>query len=252
MTESVERFSSRVENYAKYRPGYPAEIIDLLKAECHLMPESIVADIGSGTGKLSELFLQNGNTVLGVEPNAAMRISAEVALKNYPKFKSVDGTAESANIPSASVDFVTAGQAFHWFDPRKAKAEYHRILKPNGWAVLIWNERLLDTTAFLRDYEQLLLRYGTDYLVVRHEKAVSGISQFFPGNPCLRAFANIQEFDFAGLKGRVLSSSYTPEPNHPNYNPMLNDLRELFKQYETDGKIRIDYETKVYYGRLGG
>ncbi len=251
MAQSVARFSSRVENYIRYRPGYPAAIIALLKEECGLTPRAIVADIGSGTGKLSELFLKNGNEVLGIEPNAAMREAAERILETFSGFRSVDGTAEATSLASASVDFVTAGQAFHWFDPTKAKKEAARIIKPEGWAVLIWNERHLDTTPFLREYEQFLLRFGTDYQDVRHENAVEAISKFFaPEDVRLQSFANAQDFNFEGLMGRVLSSSYIPEPEHPNFESMLQSLKEIFDRHQIDGRIRFDYETRVYYGHL--
>ena len=251
MAQSVERFSSRVANYVRYRPGYPPAIIDLLKTECGLTSESLIADIGSGPGKLSELFLENGNVVFGVEPNAAMRVAAEEILKTYLGFRSVDGTAESTTLEPVSVDFVTAGQAFHWFDVTKAKAEARRILKPEGWCVLVWNERQVDTTPFLHDYEQFLLQYGSDYPVVRHENSVAAIADFFaPGNVRLESYPNSQEFDFEGLKGRLLSTSYIPELGHPNFDSMLRDLSDIFNKYEKDGRISFDYDTRVYYGGL--
>ena len=251
MSQSVERFSSRVENYARYRPGYPTAIVELLESECHLTSESVVADIGSGTGKLSEVFLNNGNVVFGVEPNAAMREAARRLLEVHPGFRSIDAAAESTTLASASVDFVTAGQAFHWFEPDKFKAEVARIIKPLGWAVLIWNERLIDTTPFLRAYEELLSQYGTDYQVVRHENSGEAIKSFFaPYDFKVKSFPNAQEFDFAGLKGRVLSSSYTPESTHPNFEPMLRNLNEIFEKYEKDGRISLDYDTKVYYSQI--
>ena len=251
MAQSVERFSSRVENYVRYRPGYPVAIVDLLKTECGLTPHSLVADIGSGTGKLSEIFLQNGNVVLGIEPNLAMRGAAEKIWQTYTKFKSIDATAESTTLPSASVDFVTAGQAFHWFEPARAKAEAARILKPEGWAVLVWNERKIDTTPFLREYEQFLLDYGTDYPVVRHENALDAIAMFFaPGDFALKSFPSNQDFDFESLKGRVLSSSYIPEPEHPNFEAMLRNLRAIFERHQRDGRIGFYYNTRVYYGHL--
>ncbi|HYN24061.1 MAG TPA: class I SAM-dependent methyltransferase, partial [Pyrinomonadaceae bacterium] len=161
MVDSISRFTTRVENYAKFRPTYPPSIIDLLRADCGLTEASVIADVGSGTGILSELFLKNGNTVYGVEPNAQMRTAAESLLSDYRRFNSIDGTAESTNLKSDSIDFVTAAQAFHWFEPKKTRAEFARILKPGGWVALIWNERRLDSTPLLRAYEQLLLRYGT-------------------------------------------------------------------------------------------
>jgi len=219
---SVERFSNRVENYVRYRPGYPAGILSLLTNECGLSPQSVIADVGSGTGKLAELFLQNGNLVIGIEPNAVMRSAGEKLLSHYPNFRSVDGTAEATTLANSSADFVTAGQAFHWFDPNKARLEFSRILKSDGWAVLIWNLRLVDTTPFLREFEALLLKYGTDYEQVRHENAVTAIKEFFsPKAPFFRSFANSQLFDFEGLKGRLLSSSYIPEPDNADFAPMI-------------------------------
>src|SRR5581483_9144642 len=157
---ATQRFSSRVDNYIRYRPGYPAEILALLKRECALKKESVIADIGSGTGLLSRMFLENGNVVYGVEPNSEMRKAGERLLASYSQFHSIAGTAESTTLPVRRVDFVTAAQAAHWFDRKKARAEFIRILKPGGWLVLVWNERCIDTP-FLRDYEQLLLTYAT-------------------------------------------------------------------------------------------
>jgi len=248
---SVERFSSRVENYIRYRPGYPAEILSALRSECGLSPDSVIADVGSGTGKLSELFLMNGNQVIGVEPNEAMRQAAERLLHQYSNFRSIDGSAEATSLGKSSVDFVTAGQAFHWFDPHKARLEFERILKPGGWVVLVWNLRLVDTTPFLRAYEAVLLKYGTDYEQVRHENAAPAIQQFFaPREPVVRTFPNRQVFDFDGLKGRVLSASYTPEPEHRNFAPMIDELKQVFEEHQINGHISFDYETQVFFGKI--
>ncbi|PYS30033.1 MAG: SAM-dependent methyltransferase, partial [Acidobacteria bacterium] len=133
-------------------------VTDLLTEECGLTQQSIIADIGSGTGILSELFLKNENQVLGVEPNAPMREAGERLLERYSKFKSIEGAAEATTLLDDSVDFVSAGQAFHWFDQKLARDEFSRILKPSGCVVLIWNERRIDSTPFLRAYEQILFR----------------------------------------------------------------------------------------------
>jgi SAM-dependent methyltransferase len=250
-TNSIQRFSSRVENYVRYRPGYPPEILDLLTAECGLSKHSIIADIGSGTGKLAEIFLRNGNLVFGVEPNSAMRTAAEGILRGNRQFKSIVGSAESTNLPTGSVDFITAGQAFHWFNRQKARREFFRILKPGGWGVIIWNERRLNASPFLRAYEQLLLKFGTDYREVRHENAAGEISRFFaPGNAAVRTFENLQEFDLEGLKGRLLSSSYTPEPGTEASLAMLKALEEVFANYASTGRVTFEYDTRVYYGPL--
>jgi len=251
MVDSISRFNTRVESYAKYRPTYPHVVIDVLTANCGLSEDGIVADVGSGTGILSELFLKRGNTVFGVEPNAQMRATAEALMDSYPQFNSVDGTAEATTLDAGSVDLVTAAQAFHWFDRARARLEFTRILKPNGWVALLWNERRLDSTPFLRAYEQLMLQYGTDYEKVRHENVTSHIQDFFaPQGFREESFDNIQNFDFDGLKGRVLSSSYAPGPNHPNFETMMAALRKIFDSYQRSGTIAFEYDTRLYYGRL--
>lgn len=251
MNDAITRFSSRVEDYIKYRPGYPHEVLALMTAECGLLPDSTIADVGSGTGILSELFLRHGNTVYGVEPNAEMRSAAERLLQSYPGFQSSDGRAEATTLAEKSVDFVTAGQAFHWFDQQQARQEFARILKPQGWAILIWNERRLDSTAFLRAYEDLLLEFGTDYEQVRHENVEKDIAAFFaPQEYKLAAFENLQQCDFEGLRGRLLSSSYIPAPADRRYQPMLERLRQIFLAHQQDDHLIIEYDTKVYYGHL--
>jgi len=249
--DTVTRFSNRAENYAKYRPGYPGEVIDILKSECGLTEGCSVADVGSGTGILSEVFLGNGNTVFAVEPNAPMRLFAERDLQKFPKFMSIEATAEATALEPASVDFIVAGQAFHWFDREKAKREFRRILKPRGWVVLIWNERRIDSSPFLHDYENLLLRYGTDYEKVRHENVASEIAEFYaPETFKLKRVDNIQHFDFESLKGRTCSASYTPEPGDSNFEPMISRLEEIFNARERNGVVDFEYDTRIYYGHL--
>lgn len=249
--DPVTRFSNRAENYAKYRPGYPAEVIAILKSECGLTERSSVADVGSGTGILSEVFLRNGNTVFAVEPNAPMRLFAERDLQKFPKFVSIEATAEATALKPASVDFIIAGQAFHWFEREKAKREFRRILKPGGWVVLLWNERRIDSSPFLRDYENLLLRYGTDYEKVRHENVASEIAEFYaPETFKLETVDNIQHFDFESLKGRTCSASYTPEPGDPNFRPMISRLEEIFNARKRNGVVDFEYDTRIYYGHL--
>ena len=251
MLSSTERFTSRVESYAKYRPGYPAEIIELLRSECGLTPSALVADVGSGTGILSELLLKNGNKVVGVEPNEAMRVAAENLLRGYSQFQSVNGSAEATTLPQSSVNLITAGQAFHWFDAKAARDEFVRILKPEGFVALIWNDRRLSSTKFLRFYEALLREYGTDYAKVQEFDPREQIAAFFaPQEFKYKEFPNSQEFDFEGFKGRVLSASYTPEPGNPQFEPMLKALQALFDSCEENGSVAVEYDTRVFYGRL--
>jgi ubiquinone/menaquinone biosynthesis C-methylase UbiE len=251
MSNPTQRFSSRVENYVKYRPRYPQAVINHLRETCQLTPESIVADIGSGTGFLTKLFLQNENCVYGVEPNQPMREAGERFLKDYPHFTSVAGTAEETTLPNASVDFIVAGQAFHWFDRETTKTEFKRILKPQGWVVLIWNDRRTNSTPFLVAYEQLLETYGTDYGRVNHKQIDKTILDSFFDSDCQQvSFYNAQNFDFEGLKGRLLSSSYTPEAEDLRYEAMLSKLRKIFNMHQIDEKVVFEYDTQVYYGRL--
>ena len=251
MTASTQRFSSRVENYVRYRPGYPKEIIGALTQDCGLRPESVVADIGSGTGLLTELFLQNGNRVFAVEPNPEMRVAGERLMSGSPNFTSVDGTAESTGLPDAAVDLVTAGQAFHWFNRPRFHSECLRILRPNGAIALIWNDRLTDTIPFLEAYEQFLHEFANDYAQVDHKQIdLPVLTEFFGHEPLRRVFPNFQQFDLAALRGRVLSSSYMPEAGQPRYAPMLEALQRLFDTYQHQGQVRIEYRTVLFTGRL--
>ena len=245
------RFSDRVENYVRYRPGYPPEVLVVLRAECGLRPEHVVADIASGTGAFTRLLLDNGNHVFAVEPNAEMREAGSRLLDSYINLTSVAGTAEETTLPSASVEFVTAAQAAHWFERGRAREEFSRILKPDGWCVLIWNERRTANTHFLRDYEELLLTYGTDYKEVRHERTTATIHEFFAPAPYQeRAFDLRQRFDYEGLAGRLLSSSYAPLAGHPNHAPMMRKLERIFNAHSQSNVVEFEYNTRVFYGRL--
>jgi ubiquinone/menaquinone biosynthesis C-methylase UbiE len=248
---STERFSSRVENYVKFRPGYPAGLIELLRRECGLGAGSTIADIGSGTGILTEMLLKSGATVFGIEPNGPMREAAEKLLAGRQDFHSVIGTAESTTLRDHSVNLITAAQAFHWFDAPKARREFVRILKPGGHVALIWNDRKTEKP-FLEAYESLLLTYGKDYTQVNHRNIdTAAIAAFFSPNAFAdAAIPNSQVMDLAALTGRLLSSSYAPELGHPKYEPMLWDLRAIFEKYESGGTVTFDYDTLVYYGRL--
>ena len=246
--DSVERFSNRVENYAKHRPGYPPEVLELFEAEMELTEESVIADIGSGTGISACIFLENGNPVYGVEPNAKMRETAERRLARFDKFQSVDGTAEHTGLPGRSVDIVLAAQAFHWFRPEETRAEFKRILKPGGWVALMWNERQLNTTPFLTDYEQILLKFANDYTAVRHDNINDLTLLEFFGKRFERAsFPNAQVLDFEGLLGRAASSSYMPSEGEERFAEMENELRGLFAKHAESGRITVFYDTKVFF-----
>ncbi len=246
---SKSRFSDRVENYVKYRPHYPKGVIEYLKTHGILKADSTIADIGSGTGISSELFLENGNTVYGVEPNAEMREAAENIFKDNQKFISIDATAEETSLKDKSIDLIIAGQAFHWFDVEKTKIEFKRILKPGAYIILIWNKRKRGDSPFQEEYENLLLKYGTDYKEVGHQNiGKEGLSILFDGKFEQINFDNKQVFDFEGFKGRLLSSSYAPNEGQANYQLMLEDLKNIFDKYKKNGAISFEYITEVYAG----
>lgn len=245
------RFSNCVSDYVRFRPRYPDAVIPLLRREIGLQPNWTIADIGSGTGFSCELFLKHGNTVVGVEPNEEMRAAGDELLKSFPRFHSVSGTAEGTTLENGSVDAIVAGQAFHWFDVERARAESSRILKAAGWAILMWNTRRTAQSKFLQDYEQMLNTYGIDYHKVRHEKIDDAqFSRFFANGYQRRLLPNEQIFDFEGLKGRLLSCSYVPTAEHPNFKPMLAELKRIFDLHQRAGSVRFEYDTEIYFGRL--
>lgn len=250
------RFSSRVEAYVRNRPSYPPEVIQWLQTNEFAKAGAVVADIGSGTGISAAMFLRNGYRVVGVEPNAAMRQAAERWLAEtldpaaVQNFRSIDGAAEATTLADHSVALVVAAQAFHWFDRPAAKREFHRILRPGGAVALIWNSRQLTGTAFAEGYEALLNEFAVDYNVVRHDQMpAEQIAAFFAPAPVQSVvFPSQQRFDYAGLEGRLLSSSYAPPAGHPRHEPMLAALRRLFDRTQTGGTIVMDYRTEVHAG----
>lgn len=247
------RFSDRVDNYAKYRPSYPEAMMDWFKSdEVGLMPDDVIADIGSGTGISTKLFLEAGCAVYGVEPNAPMRERAEQELAEYEKFTSIDGTAEDTTLPFDSVDKIVCCQAFHWFDIDKAREEFRRILmSPDSEVFLIWNERTANIG--MKDYDQILVDYGTDYKLVRHSDAVEekDIAPFFGGSGYeIKEFKNIQEVDLEALKGRIFSSSYMPNEAEATLE-LLEAIQAFYDKHQKDGKVELEYVTRVYRGRVG-
>jgi SAM-dependent methyltransferase len=250
-TDAKQRFSNRVADYVRYRPGYPAALLDLLRAKCGLLPAHVIADIGSGTGILSKLFLENGNRVYGVEPNAEMRAGGEEYLALHANFASVDGSAESTTLDKASVDFITAGQAFHWFNPHAALQEFLRILKPGGWVVIVWNDRRMEEAELTREYEGLLERFGIDYKRVKDAYPEQAeIRSFFKGPFVGRDLPNHQTLDWDGFRGRLRSSSFAPAESHSNFAPMMAELERIFRTHQRDGRVRMQYWTRLYFGQL--
>jgi SAM-dependent methyltransferase len=249
---AIQRFSRTVEYYIKYRPGYPQAIFDFLVSECALSEETLVADIGSGTGLMARLFLKNGYSVIGIEPNDPMRQAGQQLLKAYPLFTSLKGTAEATPLPSQSVDLITVGEAFHWFEPLATRRDFERLLKPGGWVVIARNV-LRQDTPFLAAHQQLKLKYRERNSPSRFtaETADEKIKAFFaPQKVKVQRFDNLQTLDYAGLKGRLLSASHSPKPEEPEYEAMLNELEMLFQIYQQDNQVILAYDCMVHYGQL--
>jgi len=247
----TERFSSRVETYVRFRPAYPQGVIDVLRDECGLSAKSVVADIASGTGLFTRLPLENRNRVFGVEPNADMRRAGEEYLAEYPDFTSVNGTAESTTLPDYSMDLLTSAQAAHWFKRDQAVKEFQRILKPGRYLALIFNDRQVKGSAFADDYEEVVVKYGTDYSAVRRLGRIFAGDEFFAPFKCeKRVLPNHQDLDYPALEGRLLSSSYAPQRGEPSFEPMLADLRRMFDNHQHGGLVRMEYDTNIYFGKL--
>jgi SAM-dependent methyltransferase len=254
MTNPTERFSNRVENYVLARPSYPLAVIDLLAERCGLGPQAAVADVGAGTGILTALLLERAGYVFAVEPNANMRRVAEDAFAGNPAFSSVAATAEATTLPDRSIDLITAGQAFHWFEPAQTRREFARILRPGGWVALVWNDRRTAGAPFLEAYDRLLRDHAVDYANVKHKRFTPAALEAFFGGPHLQraSFPYAQILDLQGLERRLLSSSYTPAPGQPGHEAMLQALAALFARHQRDGAVQIDYDSTVFYGRIEG
>jgi SAM-dependent methyltransferase len=248
----TERFSALADHYRRSRPGYPRAALDLLAAQCGLDARAIVADVGSGTGILTAQLLERAAQVMAVEPNEAMRKAAEEQLGDNAGFHSVAAAAEATTLPAHSIDLWVAAQAFHWCDAPRARREALRILRPGRYAALLWNERPPEPGEFLREYEALLHRHAAEYASIVSRRLDEERMRAFLGTAMRVArFPNQQRLDYAGLEGRLLSSSYAPAPGHPQRAPMLAGLRALYERHQQDGAIVFPYETRVYFAPLG-
>ena len=251
--ENTERFTDRVDFYNAGRPSYPAALLRFFQSQLGLSPDKKVADVGSGTGLLTELFVRNGNPTFAVEPNAAMRHSAEQRLGQWPNFTSVDATAEATTLGDASVDLITAGQAFHWFEPNPTRAEFQRILRPGGHVALVWNERVVDRSPFTRAYQQFLDTHRVDRSAVRSGD-ITGVesdvlAKFFgPSGHHVHSFSNPQRLDKRDFLDRIRSSSYMPLPPHADYDRIMRAAEQLFDTHQSHGAVQVEHDTRVYFG----
>lgn len=248
--DSIERFNNRVEFYLKYRPGYPAKIIDILRKEIDFNVKFDIADIGSGTGLLSRLFVNLGNIVYGVEPNDEMRNAAEKIFSENYNFISIKGTAEKTNLANECVDLITAAQSFHWFNTELAKKEFKRILRKDGYVVIIFNVRK-NNTPFMKAYNELQENMDSDFKQVRLENIKKQhIADFFKSKKFIEKHLDTsQELDFPSLRGRFLSCSYVPLTG-PENKRVIKELKSIFDKYNKNNRVIIEYQTKIYIGKL--
>lgn len=248
----TDRFTGRVESYRRYRPTYPPAIVDLLRRECSLPPDAQIADIAAGTGLLTEIFLAAGFSVTAVEPNVEMRAACAALEPQYPKLKVVAGTAESTGLADHSIDLITVAQAMHWFDLEKARAEFARILQPGGWCAVLYNNRRLGGDPFHDAYERFLLGFGIDYAAVKQQHVGrKRLAQFFSPSPmrCL-TIPNGQPLTLEALEGRILSSSYMPQPGHPRFDEMRRAIERLFADTQSTGVVTMEHDCLVCCGQL--
>lgn len=253
MYDAPARFTGRAEIYQRYRPSYPQALAQLFRHECGWKPQTLVCDIGAGTGIFSRLLLDWGYRVVAVEPNPDMRGVAEAQLAGRPGYSSATGTAEATGLPDSGLDGITVAQAFHWFDPMRARKEFRRILRPGALVALVWNQRR-EEAAFQQAYDQFMRAWGTDYDAVRHSRIpIEAIYGFFGPAGCRAAsFPSAQQLDREGLLGRILSCSYIPAPESPTAPAMRQALDRLFDAHQQDGFVQLEYETRVYYGEISG
>ncbi|HEY8891035.1 MAG TPA: class I SAM-dependent methyltransferase [Clostridium sp.] len=242
------RFSNRVENYAKYRPNYPNDIINFLNTTIGLTNKAIIADIGSGTGISAQLFLDNGNEVYGIEPNTEMRAAGEKRLNQYTNFHSVDASSESTKLESESVDMITVGQAFHWFEPEPTKKEFLRILKPNGFVVIVNNRIKLRGDKFMGEYMELIEKYADSEPT---KSLNTDLPNFFNSKIIYKEiFYNPQVYNLKKLLGNLLSYSYISNEENSRFNYMISEFELLFKKHNDNGTLIFHYETVLCYCKM--
>jgi len=245
-----EKFTGKAGIYGKFRPSYPSGLIDYLYSEVGFGADSVIADIGAGTGIFSGLMLERGSAVTCVEPNRDMLSAAKRALAEYDKASFVETSAEDTRFPAASFDFITVAQAFHWFDRPRFKTESARILKRGGRVVLIWNRRD-DSAPLVGELFDINNRYCPNFkgFTGGAPGAPEAYLDFFEGGKCdFRIFTNDLLMDEAGFVGRSLSSSYAPRENDADYNAYVGELRTLFAEYSSDGRLLMPHYASSYVG----
>jgi len=246
------RFNGIGAIYAKYRPSYPQTFIKYLYSDVGMNKDSIIADIGSGTGILTKQLLEVGNKVIAVEPSDDMRLVAEVDLKNFEKFVSVNGTAENTTLDDNSVDFITVAQAFHWFDKTVFKKECDRILKQNGKVIIVYNGPD-DSAEIAEEDDEINRKYCLAFKVSNRGAprfSDNDIDNFFAGRYETKVFKNDQIYDLDGFIGRNLSRSSALKKDEENYTAYIAELTASFNKHAFNGKVLMPYFTKSFTGTV--
>lgn len=250
---NTDIFTGKANNYAKYRPTYSREFIEYLYSDVGFKKESVIADIGSGTGILSELLLERSETVYCIEPNDDMMSIAKNVLENYKGFKPINAPAENTTLVNNSIDFITVAQAFHWFDTDQFKHECIKILKERGKVILIWNRMDMQTDIVLEN-EKINRELGSNFKGFHNginPDDNRALGTFFKnGKYERRQFDNDLIFAMDNFIGRNISSSHAPKEGDENYNSYISALKSLFDAYSVDDLLCIKNYTICYIGEV--
>ena len=248
---NTDKFSGKAQHYDVGRPSYAPELIDLFYSHYHLTPQSVIADIGSGTGKFTEQLLKKGSYVYAVEPNEDMRTVAATKLHQYNRVKIINGSDAATTLADESVDGITVAQAFHWFDPTAFKSECRRILKKDGTVFLIWNMR--DEDAPINEETYTIFKqycpnfYGFSGGVQKDNRAISA---FFNEQYVVEKRPNPLYYSKETFLQRCLSASYALKEEDANYEEFINALGRLFETFAVDGVVEVPNDSVAYIGKL--
>jgi SAM-dependent methyltransferase len=246
MSQNADRFTGRVAEYERYRLRYPVEVMTVMRERCGLRPEDLIADVGAGTGMVAELFLQAGHRVIAIEPNAEMRAVCAGLTEKYAGLRVMDATAETTGLEDASIDLVSVGRAFQWFDRERALAEFRRILKPGRWMVLLTNRPAYEASDKMRGYEEVLKVHGVDHVEKRGDlRRFDDLQPYGDGETFEVRMPAQQSLSFEQLAGQTQSYSIAPLPGHPKYDGMQAALKDFFLRWSAAGIVRLDTSCDV-------